>query len=93
VVGRRYTPLEYLRYRYAPTVRLRANSVRRGLLGGNRGWLAVFIAIQVIDVLRRAASKSPERISVDALKPGEGLVIRTIPVRDGRERERVLRGG
>jgi hypothetical protein len=92
VVGRRYSPFEYLRYRYSPAMRIRANSVRRGLLGGNRGWLAAFVAIQVVDILRRAASRRSEHVSIDALKPGEGLVIRTIPVRNGRERARVLRG-
>ena len=84
---------QYLRYRYSLKRIVDQKSVDEGLLGGDRLWLAVFIAVRVFLAVKRAATRTSERVSIDQLKPGEGVVIRTIGVRNGKERARVLRGG
>ncbi|MEO8694909.1 MAG: hypothetical protein ABI658_15385 [Acidimicrobiales bacterium] len=65
---------------------IRMNALRRGLLGGSRPWLVIF----VLGMLRRQMGKvtkrgeMPLRLS-EALKPGESMIITHIaPKRRGR---------
>ena len=65
---------------------IRVNAVRRGLLGGIRPWLAVF----VLSWLGRRVGKFTKRgvmpvLLSEALKPGESMIITHIaPKRRGR---------
>ena len=43
--------------------------------------------------IKRAIARRDERITIDLMKPGERMLIRTIPVSSGKERKRLLRGG
>ncbi len=58
---------------------IRHNSVRKGLLGGSRFWLGVFVVRRLAlwsgKVTKRG--EKPIRFS-EALKPGESLLIRHI---------------
>ena len=58
---------------------LRANSFRKGLLGGSRVWLTVFIARFVLRWLARVSKRTemPVKFS-ERLAPGESLVIRHV---------------
>jgi hypothetical protein len=85
--------LRYLRWKYSPTRFINTRGLREGLYGRNTVWLGIFIVFRVLVAVKRASTRSVERVSVDALKPGEGLVIRTFPVRNGKERARLSRGG
>ncbi len=65
---------------------IRVNALRRGLLGGSRPWLAVF----VLSWLGRRVGKLTKRgvmpvLLSEALKPGESMIITHIaPKRRGR---------
>ena len=65
---------------------VRMNALRRGLLGGSRPWLAIF----VLGLLRRQMGKVTKRgemplLLSEALKPGEALLITHLaPKRRGR---------
>jgi hypothetical protein len=65
---------------------IRMNALRRGLLGGSRPWLAIF----VLGLLRRRVGKVTKRgemplVLSEALKPGEALLITHLaPKRRGR---------
>ena len=55
---------------------IRMNAFRRGLLGGSRPWLAVF----VLSLLGRRVGKITKRgvmpvVLSEALKPGESMII------------------
>ena len=55
---------------------IRANAIRRGLLGGSRPWLAVW----VLSFLARRVGKVTKRgvmpvLLSEALKPGESMII------------------
>ena len=58
---------------------LRDNSVRKGLMGGNRFWLAIFVARYLTRLSRKVTKRGekPIRFS-ESLKPGESFVIRHI---------------
>jgi len=87
------TGLRAIRYQLSPVRRFKVKSLREGLLGGNRGWLFAFIAYRTLVGIRRAVSRRPEHVAIDVLKPGERILVRTIPVSSGKERKRLLRGG
>ena len=65
---------------------LRYNALRRGLIGGNKAWLAVL----VLGYLGRSIGKVTKRGEMplalsQALKPGQGLIItHHAPTRRGR---------
>jgi hypothetical protein len=87
------TGLRAIRYQVSPIRRFRVKSLREGLLGGNRPWLIAFVAYRTLIGIRRAVSRRSETIAIDVLKPGERILVRTIPVSSGKERKRLLRGG
>ncbi len=51
------------------------NGLRRGLLGGSRPWLYVFVAMGTARVVRRIAGRAPETVFSGQLAPGEALII------------------
>ena len=65
---------------------IRTNALRRGLLGGSRPWLAIF----VLGLLRRQMGKVTKRgemplVLSEALEPGQALLITHLaPKRRGR---------
>ncbi len=87
------TGLRAIRYELSPIRRLKLKGVREGLLGGNRPWLIAFLIYRTLVGVRRAVSRRPEHVAIDVLKPGERILVRTIPVSSGKERKRLLRGG
>ena len=82
-----------IRYRLSPTRIFFDKSIRQGVLGGNRGWLVAFVTVRGLLAIKQAVSRKSEHIAIDRLKPGEHILIRTIPVSSGKERKRLLRGG
>jgi hypothetical protein len=84
--------LAYIRRFYGPVGVLRRNGLRQGLLQGNTGWLAVWIAITTGASLKRHLTRREQVVTADRLRPGQGLIIRTIPVQSAKERKRLLRG-
>jgi len=65
---------------------IRVNALRRGVLGGSKPWLVIF----VLGMLRRQMGKVTKRgemplVLSEALKPGQALLITHIaPKRRGR---------
>jgi hypothetical protein len=55
---------------------LRARGFTRGVLGGNRSWLAVWAVLAAARVARRIAGNKPRVLLCEPLAPGEVLVIR-----------------
>ena len=49
--------------------------VVRGLLGGNRGWLAIGAVATGLRALGRMARKEPKVVFSEQLDPGQSLVI------------------
>ncbi|MDQ3758216.1 MAG: hypothetical protein M3394_10250 [Actinomycetota bacterium] len=49
--------------------------IRRGLLGGSRGWLAVGGAALAVRLVRKLGGSEPKVVYHEELKPGEALVI------------------
>ncbi len=62
-------------------------ALRRGTFGGQRGYLALPIAIQVFRTFRKATTKTQETIGLERLKAGQFVTITAIPPLTGRERK------
>jgi hypothetical protein len=60
-------------------VRIARTGLRKGLLEGSRGWLVAGIGAGAFAIARRVVANHPETVFRSELKPGEGLVIRTLP--------------
>ena len=58
---------------------LRTQSMRQGVYGGSRAWQAVAGVFFLNDVAKKATVKEAEKLSLETLKPGQSVVIRTIP--------------
>lgn len=54
---------------------LRRNGLRRGLLGGSRGWAAVAIGTWGYTKLKQLAERPAEVVFSEELKPGQRLII------------------
>jgi hypothetical protein len=55
--------------------RLRKTGFRKGVLGSSRGWMAVWVTLAGLRLLRRVTRKEPDVVYREELKPGETLVI------------------
>ena len=54
-------------------------ALRRGTFGGQRGYLALPIALQVFRTVRKATTKTPETIGREKLRAGQFFTITAIP--------------
>ena len=65
-------------------------ALRRGTFGGQRGYLALPIALQVLRTVRKATTKTSETIGLEKLKAGQFVTITAIPPLTRRERKAAL---
>jgi hypothetical protein len=62
----------------SPFALARRNGLYKGLIGGDRRWLAVGGTLWGLRLLRKAMGKSEQVVAVEKLKPGEWMSLRTI---------------
>jgi hypothetical protein len=62
-------------------------ALRRGTLGGQRGYLALPIALQVFRTVRKASTKTPSTIAFEKLKAGQSVTITSIAPLTRKERK------
>jgi hypothetical protein len=54
---------------------LRSRSVKDGLLGGRRSWFIVGIFVWSFKLIRKMASRSPQVVSTEVLRPGQSVSV------------------
>ncbi len=54
---------------------LRRSGVRKGILGGSRGWAAVAVGTWGYTSLKKLARREPELVFSEELKPGDRIII------------------
>jgi hypothetical protein len=62
-------------------------ALRRGTFGGQRSYLALPIALQVLRTVRKATTKTHETVAVEKLKAGQSVTISSIAPLTRRERK------
>jgi len=77
----------------SPAARLRHNSLVKGFLRGDRGWLVVGVAMWGPFLVRKALGRSVEIVTTEVLKPGQAVRIEAIrpPTKDERRAARRAR--
>jgi hypothetical protein len=85
-------PISDFRRYYGPVARIRQQGLRKGVLGGDRAWLITWVLVVGTAALKRRVTRQQRFVSVDLLRPGEEVAIRTVPVSSAKERKRLLRG-
>ncbi len=63
---------------FKPSVLLYRNSLRKGLLGGDRLWRVVFGLIVVRRALRKVMGGEVRTVAVEQVKVGETLILRGV---------------
>jgi hypothetical protein len=66
---------------------LKRRAVRKGVMGQSTAWRAVALVAFVGPFVRRRLSKDADTLAIDALKPGESILIRTAPAPTRAERK------
>jgi hypothetical protein len=75
----------------SPTAYLRRGAFYKGLLGGSRGWLAIGTVLWAPRVVKRILGRNEEVLATETLKPGQGIVLQTIPPVTRRQKRRAKR--
>ena len=63
----------------------------RGLVGGNRGWLTAFAVLATARQIRHFFGRNQEVVTLEKLKPGQFVSIRTYPQKTRAQRKAVKR--
>lgn len=70
---------------------LKSKAVRKGLIGGSRGWMTLGVVMYGWKALRWLSSRRPETISVERIEPGQSIQITTVAAPTRRERRATRR--
>lgn len=71
----------------SPTAFLRRGALYKGLLGGNRGWLAIGVVLWGPRMMKRVLGRSEEVLAIEKLKPGQFVRIEALRTPTRRERK------
>lgn len=75
----------------SPTAVLRRSALYKGVLGGNRGWMAVGAVLWGPRILRRLFGKQEEIVAVERLTAGQFVRLESIKPPTRKERKAALR--
>jgi hypothetical protein len=70
---------------------LRTNAFSKGLLGGQRGWMAVFGVLTASRFLGKYVGRHPEDLTIERLEIGQSMTIRAIAPPPSRRKRRKAR--
>ena len=74
-----------------PSVIIRRNATYKGLLGGNKGWLAVGVVLWSKSFLKKTFGKQEEILTTEKLKKGQFLRIDAVAPPTRRQRRKATR--
>ncbi len=75
----------------SPTAYVRRRAIYDGLLGGQRGWLAVGRVLWGARLLRNAVGRSEQVVATEVLRPGETVTVVAIKAPSRSERKAAKR--
>ncbi len=73
----------------SPIALARRNAVYKGVLGGDRRWLALGGVVWGARLLKKAAGRTEEVVALEKLEPGQAVLLTTIPPLKRREKKRI----
>ncbi|MEZ5216811.1 MAG: hypothetical protein R2715_09550 [Ilumatobacteraceae bacterium] len=75
----------------SPSIYLQRNGLYKGVLGGNKGWLTVFVLLWGRKKAKSAFGKSESYVTTEKLEPGQYVMLQTIAAPKRREVKRAKR--
>jgi hypothetical protein len=72
---------------------VRRNATYKGLLGGSRGWLAVFGALGAVRFFGKYVGRDVQHVSTEKLLPGQSMTITALAAASRAERSSAKRAG
>lgn len=54
---------------------VRRNAFTKGVMGGQRGWFAVFVALWAGGRVRHFLAREPQHLSIETLQPGQRVIV------------------
>jgi hypothetical protein len=75
----------------SPFAYARRNGLYKGLLGGDRRWLAIGGVLFLLRGARKAFGRTEEVVTVEKMTPGQWMSLRTIPAPTRRQRKAARR--
>jgi hypothetical protein len=76
---------------FSPWPVLRRDAIVKGLVGGNRGWMAIGALVWGPVLMRRFFGRTVEIVSSEVIKPGQAVRIEAIPALTKAERRALRR--
>jgi len=76
---------------FSPWPGLRRDAIIKGLLGGNRGWMAIGALVWGPVLMRKAFGRTVEIVSTEVIKPGQAVRIEAIRTPTKAERRAARR--
>jgi hypothetical protein len=70
----------------SPAALARRNGIYKGLLGGDRRWLAIGGVFWGARVMKKMLGKNEEFVTLEKLQPGQWMSLRAIPAPTRKER-------
>ena len=70
----------------SPFALARRNGIYKGLIGGDRRWLAIGGVFWAGRMLKKSLGKTEEIVTVETMQPGQWMSLRTIPPSTRRQR-------
>ena len=74
----------------SPVTYLRRGAISKGLFGGSTGWMVVGAFVWGPRLIKRLLGRNEVVVATEVLRPGEGVVLQTIP-QQTRAQRRALR--
>jgi hypothetical protein len=75
----------------SPLAALRRNAITKGVLGGQRGWMAVGAVVWGLRLLRKLLGRTEEVVATEKLEPGQVLCLTAIAPPSRAERRAARR--
>jgi hypothetical protein len=77
---------------WSPAFFVRSRAIAKGVLGGDRFWRGVAAVVFGASFLRRTFGRTMEVLTIERLRPGESVLVRTIAPMTRRDRRASRRG-
>jgi hypothetical protein len=71
----------------SPFALARRNGIYKGVLGGDRTWLAVGAVFWGGRILKKSLGRNEEIVTLETMEPGQWMSLRTIPPSTRRQRK------
>ncbi|MCU1396979.1 MAG: hypothetical protein JWN62_88 [Acidimicrobiales bacterium] len=75
----------------SPFALARRNGIYKGVVGGDRKWMVIGGVVWGARLLRKAAGKSEQFVTLEKLEPGQWMSLRTISAKEQKQEQQTAK--